>query len=264
MKNKKGFTLIELLVVIAIIAMLLAILMPALGIVKAKARQLTCSAHMHNIGLVVLLYGNDHDSKLPTASNPATDFGRWLFDLPWNIAEPIRVGYQLETIYCPANSLRTKKGDDLGVHYLSHMKNNGGLPSRPEDIDAGWAVSDYFWLMDYGRTADNWRTVTDWRYPEGTKMAGKKIFLDKLTVKQPSAYPLVTDVVFTSSAEEPYDFSQVIGMNNMQFKSNHLSGTKATGGNTLRCDGSVIWKNKKSNNNNLELNYVDYTVKHFW
>ena len=60
-----GFTLIELLVVISIIAMLLAILMPALGAVKERARSVVCRANLHQWGLCYQLYSTEWDGKLP-------------------------------------------------------------------------------------------------------------------------------------------------------------------------------------------------------
>ncbi len=54
MKKKKGFTLIELLVVIAIIAMLLAILMPALGKVKKLAMRLVCGTNLKGMGTAMM------------------------------------------------------------------------------------------------------------------------------------------------------------------------------------------------------------------
>ena len=59
----KGFTLIELLVVISIIAMLLAILMPALSKVKEKAREVICKTNLRSVGLGVLMYLEDNDGK---------------------------------------------------------------------------------------------------------------------------------------------------------------------------------------------------------
>jgi prepilin-type N-terminal cleavage/methylation domain-containing protein/prepilin-type processing-associated H-X9-DG protein len=61
----KGFTLIELLVVIAIIAVLLAIIMPAMRKVKESAKQTICKSNLKNIGLAVLMYLDDSDRKLP-------------------------------------------------------------------------------------------------------------------------------------------------------------------------------------------------------
>ena len=61
----KGFTLIELLVVIAIIAVLLAIIMPALRKVRETAKETICRSNLKNIGLGVLMYLDDNDRKLP-------------------------------------------------------------------------------------------------------------------------------------------------------------------------------------------------------
>jgi prepilin-type N-terminal cleavage/methylation domain-containing protein len=61
MSKRRGFTLIELLVVIAIIALLLAILMPALQRVRGQAKSILCQARLREWGLVFKLYTDDND-----------------------------------------------------------------------------------------------------------------------------------------------------------------------------------------------------------
>jgi len=61
--KKKGFTLIELLVVIAIIAMLLAILMPALNKVKKIAQRVVCGTNLKGLGNAMVVYANDFDGR---------------------------------------------------------------------------------------------------------------------------------------------------------------------------------------------------------
>jgi prepilin-type N-terminal cleavage/methylation domain-containing protein/prepilin-type processing-associated H-X9-DG protein len=59
-----AFTLIELLVVIAIIAVLMAILTPALRKAKERTRETVCKANLKNLGLGILLYLDDNDRKM--------------------------------------------------------------------------------------------------------------------------------------------------------------------------------------------------------
>ena len=61
MRRQRGFTLIELLVVIAIIALLMAILMPALARVKKQAQSVTCQAKLKQWGLIFKLYTDEYD-----------------------------------------------------------------------------------------------------------------------------------------------------------------------------------------------------------
>jgi len=62
--DKKGFTLIELLVVIAIIALLLAIIMPALRAVKQQATGIVCMSNQNGLSRAWLVYAEDNDNKL--------------------------------------------------------------------------------------------------------------------------------------------------------------------------------------------------------
>ena len=62
---KRGFTLIELLVVIAIIAILAAILLPALRDAKERAYISYCSSNLHQIFVQFQLYANEHDDRVP-------------------------------------------------------------------------------------------------------------------------------------------------------------------------------------------------------
>lgn len=63
--RRKGFTLVELLVVIGIIALLIAILMPALSRAKEQANWLKCLSNMRQVGQALMMYCNNNKGRFP-------------------------------------------------------------------------------------------------------------------------------------------------------------------------------------------------------
>ncbi len=73
MRRKKGFTLVELLVVIAIMAVLIAILLPALSKAREQARTILCKTNLKGYGTAFLVYLDDNEFCFP-------DSYRWLYN----------------------------------------------------------------------------------------------------------------------------------------------------------------------------------------
>jgi prepilin-type N-terminal cleavage/methylation domain-containing protein/prepilin-type processing-associated H-X9-DG protein len=66
-RGSDGFTLIELLVVIAITAILAAMLLPVIGLVRKAARTIACSSNLRQVGMGCVAYAGDWDGLLPIA-----------------------------------------------------------------------------------------------------------------------------------------------------------------------------------------------------
>ncbi len=81
--TRRGFTLIELLVVIAILGMLMALLLPAIGAVRERAKRTVCSTHMNQISLALQTYHSQNNCFPPGVGSCTPATGK-----QWDLAPP--------------------------------------------------------------------------------------------------------------------------------------------------------------------------------
>jgi prepilin-type N-terminal cleavage/methylation domain-containing protein len=109
----RAFTLIELLIVIAIIALLAALLLPALSGAKESARSIECVNNLEQIAVASAVYESDQNGRPPY-------FRGWLYSQPGNLATGLLYPYlKSRQIYlCPSDN-PAKAGPDTGLTGLN-------------------------------------------------------------------------------------------------------------------------------------------------
>jgi prepilin-type N-terminal cleavage/methylation domain-containing protein/prepilin-type processing-associated H-X9-DG protein len=128
--ERRGFTLVELLVVIAIIAVLLALLLPAVQNVRVAAARVKCQNNLKQIGLAMAMYCHDNNGRFPLTrhDNPFNKKVTWIYSLAPYVENVDRIRI------CPVDRL----GDDrLKFHGTSYVLSEyiavPGNPNVPGD-----------------------------------------------------------------------------------------------------------------------------------
>ncbi|MCG3181594.1 MAG: hypothetical protein BIFFINMI_03992 [Phycisphaerae bacterium] len=128
-----AFTLIELLLILAIMALLLAVLMPALGQARAQAESAACQSNLRQWCIALQMYMNEHDDVIPRRGQGIQELSRidrpedWFNVLPPQVGEPAyvdavaagrRVGDDRRSIFCCPSAR-----DPGSANYLPYAMN---------------------------------------------------------------------------------------------------------------------------------------------
>lgn len=212
-----GFTLVELLVVIGIIAILIAILLPALARARHQAVRVTCASNQRQVLLAAFLYVNDNRQTFPN-TDPA-----WLYRVktaanqPVGIGQLVHKGYLVtdngQVMFCPS-AQPTYNWCQPG-HTASALTRN--ISSNTE------AFSTYIGKF-----------CSDYMHDQGGAFPGRA----RLMTVGPQSAQRLSPILIVCRAWDPHDLSR--GATNLA-DAGSIPGHEGKGLNGAFHDGSVRW-----------------------
>ena len=206
---RRAFTLVELLVVIGIIAILIAILMPALRRARESANQVACASNQRQLMMAFLMFAGDHQQQLPgnftDFANPDSDKRAWLL----NSGELITAAPQGGTIF----------------KYLK-SKDVYRCPSVPADV-----------VMGGGGSSNGQFDYVSFGVFTGAKLVNIKAE-SKYTDIPTGKVQVKPTPVITEEDQMALNLNNPEGLHNY---SDRIADNHRKGGNYAAIDGSVHW-----------------------
>lgn len=240
-RRNSGFTLIELLVVIAIIAILAAMLLPALSKAKDKAKRVQSLSNVRQLVIAVHGIANDNNDKLPKLEPPGS--ASWAWDIPWDVGETMleSVSKQKKVFFCPGTAPRYSDQENFVDPVAG--RNLWEFGKTPGNLSAGFHIAGYVFAFSGSLSKLD---PTN----QNTTLQAEPIKVNAfLTLPPPSNSDrmLVADVTIsdpgngTYANRYTYNYTDVKGGYYKDHITAHLKGKYPLGGNVGFKDGSARW-----------------------
>jgi prepilin-type N-terminal cleavage/methylation domain-containing protein len=226
MRKEYAFTLVELLVVIGIIALLIAILLPALNKARAQSQLLACSANMRSMGQAIVNYAQDNRGYLPerTGGDYAVilELGQWSYLFQGNGQNGIVPG---------TNEFGANLGQLFMDGYLGHVQISGAAHTNSQIAPFRWcpAMRTSVDTTQNGVVLD-WESTyyinPHWSYTNAPGLtAGSAVTWYRKLTDYPNFAALVCEMMYGNLVEHPINGAAYW---NLMFRDGHVSAVRDT------------------------------------